>query len=75
MADLRLHHLVYSGRALEEASQAFAEVAEVEVRQQMPYFEVTLRAREADTDPEALRGEFANYVLALTIEERRGGHR
>ena len=73
MADLKLHHEVYSGRAVEEAANAFAEAAEVEVHQKMPYFEVSLRPKDEETDLSELRGEFANYVLALTIEERRGG--
>ena len=72
MTELRFHHEVYSVKALDEASRVFADVAEVEQDQHMPYFDVRLTAT-SDAPEELLAREFANYALGLTVEERRSG--
>ena len=72
MATLRFHHTLYSKVALEEAIQVFGEFGELKLEQDMPYYQVELSAAEADDEAE-LVGEFQNYALALTIEEKRAG--
>lgn len=71
MRSLKLHHELYSAKALEEASSAFADHAAIDIRQEKPYFELTLTA-SGDADEDELLGELANYCLALTVEEKRG---
>jgi len=68
---LAFHHLLYSGRAIEESMQVFAEHAQIVREERMPYFELEVTA--PDGDEQAVTGELANYILALTIEERRSG--
>jgi hypothetical protein len=72
MRTLRFHHEIYSAEAIEEALRAFEAHAELSHRQEAPYFEVTLTAKSA-ADEAALAGELSNYVLALTVEEKRAG--
>jgi hypothetical protein len=69
---LRFHHEIYSAQALEATVEVFGEVADIESTQKMPYFEVALTAKD-DADEDEVAGEFGNYALALTIEEKRGG--
>lgn len=69
-----MHHELYSLPAIQAAGEAFSGVATVQVQEQMPYFDVTLEPIPADDESsDALTGEFANYVLGLTVEEKRAG--
>lgn len=72
MAVLRFHYDVYSKNAIEAAIEAFGEVASSELKDAAPYFEVELSPKE-DADEAELIGEFGNYVLASTIDEKRAG--
>ncbi len=72
MRHLRFHHQAYSAAALETTAEVFDEVAEIASTQKMPYFEIALTAKD-DADEDEVAGEFGNYALALTIEEKRGG--
>ncbi|MFW6369072.1 MAG: HxsD-like protein [Myxococcota bacterium] len=68
---MKLHHDLYSTMALEEACKAFAGHASIETRQEKPYFELSVTATSG-ADEDELVGELANYILALTVEEKRG---
>ncbi|MFW5878770.1 MAG: HxsD-like protein [Myxococcota bacterium] len=71
MRALKLHHDLYSSMAVEEACNAFAGHASIESRQEKPYFELSISATDG-ADEDELVGELANYILALTVEEKRG---
>ena len=75
MRRLRLHQELYSAPAVEEASAVFASHAKVCLREEKPYFDLEITAANAETDEDVLAGELANYVLALTVEEKRGASR
>jgi len=72
MARLKFHREAYSKAALDEASEVFAEHASIETTESAPYLEVELEPKEG-VEAAELEGEFMNYVLALTIEEKRAG--
>ncbi len=72
MRTLRFHHDLYSARAIEEACESFENHAKITVRQELPYFELELTAL-GSADEAVLAGEFGNFALALTAEEKRGG--
>ena len=72
MRTIRFHHELYSTRAIERSMTVFAQHASIELIQELPYYRVEVTSRRADTEEE-LAAEFANYVLALTAEERRSG--
>ena len=72
MQSVRLHCELYSAEAIERSMTVFAGVATLELRQDMPYFEVVLNSQDPDAEP-GIAGEFANYALALTVEEKRAG--
>jgi hypothetical protein len=67
---LAFHHLLYSARAIDESLQVFSEHAQIVREERMPYFELEITAPD---DERSIASELANYVLALTIEERRSG--
>jgi hypothetical protein len=69
---LRFHHELYSTRAIERSREVFAEHASIELSQELPYYRVELSTQQGDAEQE-VAAEFANYVLALTAEERRSG--
>jgi len=69
---IRFHHELYSTRAIDRSRGVFAEHASIEVIQELPYYRVELTAQQVDAEEE-VAAEFANYVLALTAEERRSG--
>jgi hypothetical protein len=69
---IRFHHELYSTRAIERSRSVFAEHASIELVQELPYYRVDLTAQQVDAEEE-VAAEFANYVLALTAEERRSG--
>ena len=70
MTQLRFHHDVYSTVALDEAIEVFKDHGELTRSEKLPYYEVEVSAPEG-TDEAELAGEFGNYVLALTVEEKR----
>ena len=74
MHSVRLHHQLYSAEAIERTIAVFNDVGTFELRHDMPYYEVSLTGEEADQEG-TLAGEFANYALAETIEEKRAGER
>jgi hypothetical protein len=66
---LQLHRKLYRPAALETATEAFGDLASISVLRSDRYFIVTFT--EVDPDVEAvLTQEFANYVLAETVESR-----
>jgi len=67
---LRFHQLVYTRAAIAASAAAFEGHAQVSVTEQDPYHEVELEVADPEATDELL-GEFANYVLALTVEEKR----
>lgn len=70
MAELRFHYHLYSRPAIEGTIAAFAEHGQISLRDDPPYFVVELQV-PAGADQDQLSGEFANYTLGLTVEERR----
>ena len=72
MRTLRFHQNLYSAVALDRSIEAFAEVANFERHERSPYYEVEITAAD-DADESEIVSELGNYVLALTIEERRAG--
>ena len=72
MQKVRLHCELYSVSAIERSMAVFADVASVELRQIMPYYEVEIRSEDSEAE-QAVSGEFANHALALTVEEKRAG--
>ena len=72
MQKLRLHCELYSAEAIAQSMAVFADVAELELRQDMPYFEVELESQDPDAE-QGILGELGNYALAMTVEEKRAG--
>ena len=72
MRTIRFHHELYSTRAIERSRSVFVEHASIELIQELPYYRAEITAQQVDAEEE-VAAEFANYVLALTAEERRSG--
>ncbi len=71
MRTLRFHRALYSEAAIQASMDAFSGHAKLALRSGEPYAHVDLEAT-VDIDQEELSNSFANYVLARTIEEKRG---
>ena len=66
---LQLNRKLYRAAALQTAIEAFGELATISVQRDDRYFQISF----AEVDPdvkEVLVQEFANYVLAETVESR-----
>ena len=78
MRELLLHHELYSLPALQKTVEVFAGVGRVELHHELPHYRVEIVGEAGEREAE-LAGEFGNYALALTVEERRNvdptGHR
>ena len=72
MKILRFHEELYSAEALDRAVAVFEGHASVERKQEKPYAIAVLSARASESE-DRLAGEFANWVLALTAEQRLAG--
>lgn len=73
MADtrvVRLHRRLYTRAAIDAAVAAFAHLCDASVRVEGDYRVVELRNVDPDV-ADVIDGEFANFVLAETIERRR----
>ena len=68
-ATLQLHRKLYRASALNTAMEAFAELATISVQRDDRYFQVSFTEMDPDVE-EVLVQEFANYVLAETVESR-----
>ncbi len=76
MIELRFHHELYDGFAIDEAVKTYASYASTQLERDGGNFVVKVTA-----NPEALAGgidertlglELANYALGLTIDKSRG---
>lgn len=74
MSVLQLHQALYSREATDQAIVLFSEAARIVLEETAPYYRLEITAQDADDDVEEITSEFANYVLALTVEEKRAGH-
>jgi hypothetical protein len=70
MPTMRFHRDLYAVAAVDEAIRVFGGHGAFSRKAESSYEEVVLEATEP-TDERQLVGEFANYVLALTIEKNR----
>ena len=66
---LALHRSIYPARAVNEAVEAFAGLATVQVTQRGDYHRVRLTPLD-DTPPDRLANEFANYALSRAARNR-----
>ena len=66
---LELHRKLYRPAALETATEAFGELASISVKRSDRYYVITFTDVDPDVE-EVLTQEFANYVLAETVESR-----
>ncbi len=71
---LQLHQALYSREATDKAIVLFSEAARIVLEETAPYYRLEITAQDTEDDEEAITAEFANYVLALTVEEKRAGH-
>ena len=62
---------LYSEAGVEDAVEAFAELAKIEVTKDDAGWTLVLTDVDEDFEPEELASELANYVLASTIDRRR----
>ena len=66
MIELRFHHALYAGEAVDEAAKVFAPHAKLDLRDDGEHWIVAVTA-----DPSRERrvaGELANYALGLTVK-------
>ena len=72
MIELRFHHELYDGFAIDEAVKAFADFARFELVREKEGYVVRLECDAADlpegVDAATLGYELANYALGKTIE-------
>ena len=69
---MRFHYELYSSKAIETACEIFHECGTFSREEDAPYYMISV-VPSADEDPDEIVREFTNYVLGLTIEERRAG--
>jgi len=69
---LAFHYDLYSSKALGETCVVFDDYTDIERSERAPYFLVKLSSK-GDGDFSEIVRSFSNYVLGLTIEERRSG--
>ena len=72
LRNLRLHFELYSRQAVTATCEVFAVCADIKSTENAPYFHLALTAKDG-ADIDEITNEFGNYVLGLTIEERRSG--
>ena len=69
------HKKLYKLPALQDALEAYADFATMSIDRKGEAWTVTFDEVDEDFGPELLASEFANYVLAGTIERVREGSR
>lgn len=69
MIELRFHHELYDGFAIDEAVKAFGDVMTAELAREDHGFVVRLTAAPTFDEAE-VAAELANYALGKTIERR-----
>ena len=73
MIELRFHHELYDGFAVDEAAKAYAEFAEVALEDDTQNYIVRLTALPAalneGIDEQTIGAELLNYALGKTIEK------
>lgn len=72
MTTLRFHRELYDGRAVDEATKAFADHATLELAEEPQHWVVKVGATTPSLE-RAVAGELGNYALGVTI--RNGGLR
>lgn len=72
MTELRFHRSVYVGEAVDEATKTFANFADFELSEGDDHWVVAVTPKpEYEGAARRIIGEFANFVLGLTVD--RGG--
>ena len=70
MTELRFHREVYVGEAVDEAVKTWARFADFELSETDDHWVVKVTPKHESASRQIV-GEFANYVLGLTVD--RGG--
>jgi hypothetical protein len=72
MIELRFHHEIYDGFAVDEAAKVYGAYASMDLVREAEGYVVRLRASAEATaagiDERVLAAELANYALGLTVE-------
>lgn len=67
----RFDKTLYERSALDEATKTYADFATIEVEAGEDAWTVTFDGVDKDVEPEVLASEFANFVLAETVQRKR----
>lgn len=70
MSELRFHRTLYAGEAIDEAVKVWSRFADFELSEGDEHWIVAVTPKHAGASRQIV-GEFANYVLGLTVD--RGG--
>jgi hypothetical protein len=70
MTELRFHREIYSGEAVDEAVKTWSNFAEFALSETEQHWVVSVTSKH-EAAAGRIVGEFANYVLGLTVD--RGG--
>ena len=77
MIELRFHHELYDGFALDEAAKVYAPYADLALEREPEGYVIRLTASAESTkqgiDERTLSAELANFALGLTIERQAAG--
>jgi hypothetical protein len=68
MIELRFHHELYDGFAVDEAAKVYGPYASMELVREPEGYVVRLAAT-ADIDERTIAAELSNYALGLTVEK------
>ena len=68
MIELRFHHELYDGFAVDEAAKVYGPYAAMELVREPEGYVVQLTAT-GDIDERTIAAELANYALGLTVEK------
>ena len=69
MIELRFHHELYDGFAVDEAAKVYGPYAAMELIREPEGYVVRLTATAADLDERTIAAELGNYALGLTVEK------
>lgn len=69
MIELRFHHELYDGFAIDEATKVYASHATLELVREPDAYLVRVTAAKG-VDERALCGELSNYALGLTVDKQ-----
>jgi uncharacterized protein RhaS with RHS repeats len=70
--ELRFHHELYDGFAVDEAAKVYGPYGTMELEREPSGFVVRLTATAEGVPERTLAAELANYALGLTVEKRQG---